>query len=240
MDRGDPMTDAEAWRAYPTLRWVYDRLQLAQALQYECGPAGTLPPRAGIWFVKPIINLNGMSVDAYAREYDGGPSYPLRPGSFWMPRFTGRHLSLDLRRERNGWQIEFAVECIYRNGRPYEWRRVTDRPRLPVLVAPGATDISWLNVELLGSHVIEVHLRRNHDFDAMPEALSAFPVWEGQPVPEDMVPDLEDPDGLLVPRRLGFVYRVKKRFPLTYHPGTREVGPAAPAVTTHRRTNDMT
>ena len=88
--------------------------------------------------------------------------------------------------------------------------------------------------------MIEVHLRRNHDFDAMPEALSAFPVWEGEPVPEDMVPDPEDADGLLVPRRLGFVYRVKKPFPLTYHPGAREVGPTALAVTTHRRTNDMT
>ena len=181
------MTDAEAWQAYPALRWVYDRLQLAQALHYECGPAGTLPPRAGIWFVKPIINLNGMGVDAHARNYDGGPSYPIRPGNFWMPRFIGRHLSLDLRRERNEWQIESAIECIYRNGRPHEWRRVTDRPRLPVL--------------------IEMHLRRNHDFDAMPATYSAFPVWEGEPVPEDMVPDLEDADGFLVPRRLGFVYR---------------------------------
>jgi hypothetical protein len=201
------MTDAEAWQAYPALRWVYDRLQLAQALHYECGPAGTLPPRAGIWFVEPIINLNGMGVDAHARNYDGGPSYPIRPGNFWMPRFIGRHLSLDLRRERNEWQIESAIECIYRNGRPHEWRRVTDRPRLPVLVSPGAADISWLNVELLGSNVIEMHLRRNHDFDAMPAAHSAFPVWEGEPVPEDMVPDLEDADGFLVPRRLGFVFR---------------------------------
>ena len=40
------MTDAEAWEAHPKLRWIYDRLRLSQMLGYECGPAGTLPPRA--------------------------------------------------------------------------------------------------------------------------------------------------------------------------------------------------
>jgi hypothetical protein len=203
--------DGELWQAYPKLRWVYDRLQLSQVLEYECGPAGTLPPRPGIWFVKPIINLNGMGVDACAQTYDGGQGFPIRPGSFWMPRFTGRHLSLDLKRFPNQWEVQFAVECIYRNNRPYEWRRVKDRPKLPVLISPDATDIPWLNVEMIGSNVIEVHLRRNHDFDVMPDAYSAFPIWEGEPVPADMVPDPEDADGFLVPRRLGFVYRSEER-----------------------------
>jgi hypothetical protein len=45
------------------------------------------------------------------------------------------------------------------------------------------------------------------DFDAMPEASSVFPVWDGEPVPADMVADPEDADGFLVPMRLGFVCR---------------------------------
>ena len=208
--------DAEAWQAHPNLRWIYDRLQLSLALGYECGPAGTLPSRPGIWFVKPIINLNGMGVDAHAQAYDGGAGFPVRPGSFWMPRFTGRHLSLDLKRARNAWQVEFAVECIYRNDRPHEWWRVKDRPALPVLIPPDATAMSWLNVEMIGSNVIEVHLRRNHDFDAMPEACSAFPIWEGEPVPHDMISNPEDADGFLAPRRLGFVYRIKENWPTMY------------------------
>lgn len=216
--------DGEAWQAHPNLRWIYDRLQLSQALEYECGPAGTLPPRPGPWFVKPIINLNGMGVDAHAQIYDGGTHFPVRPGGFWMPRFTGRHLSLDLKRGPNAWQVEFAVECIYRNNRPHEWRKVKDRPALPVLVPPDATDISWLNVEMIGGKVIEVHLRRNHDFDAMPEACSAFPVWEGEPVPQDMIPNLEDADGFLVPRRLGFVYRIKGNWSRTCR--SPSVGPS--------------
>jgi hypothetical protein len=201
------MTDAEAWQCYPQLRWLYDRLQLSQALEYECGPAGTLPPRPGIWFVKPIINLNGMGVGAYAQHYDGGPGFRVRPGSFWMPHFTGRHLSIDLKRASSGWDFGLTVECIYRNNRPFEWRKVTDVPELPDIVAIDGTDIPWLNVELIGSNVIEIHLRRNHDFDAMPEASSVFPVWDGEPVPADMVADPEDADGFLVPKRLGFVYR---------------------------------
>ena len=202
----DAVTDAEAWQRYPHLRWLYDRLQLSLALGYECGPAGTLPPRPGAWFVKPIINLNGMGVGAYARHYDGGPIFPVRPGSFWMPYFTGRHLSIDFMRTPAGWEFELTVECIYRNNRPYEWRKV-DAPELPDLSIIDAIDIACVNIELIGSRLIEVHLRRNHDFDAMPEASSAFPVWEGEPVPADMLADPEDADGFLAPRRLGFVYR---------------------------------
>ena len=122
--------DGEAWQAHPGLRWLYDRLQLSQALAYECGPAGTLPPRPGIWFVKPIINLNGMGVDAYAQAYDGGPGFPVRPGSFWMPRFTGRHLSLDPKTlaRTDGRSNRRRVHLP--QTRPYEWRRVEDRPAL--------------------------------------------------------------------------------------------------------------
>lgn len=205
------MTDAEAWQCYPQLRWLYDRLQLSLALKYECGAAGTLPPRPGIWFVKPIINLNGMGVGAHAQHYDGSPAFPVRPGSFWMPQFTGRHLSIDLKHASSGWDFGLTVECIYRNNRPFEWKKVTDVPELPDIIAIDGTDIPCLNIELIGSNVIEVHLRRNHDFDAMPEASSVFPVWDGELVPADMVADPEDADGFLVPKRLGFIYRREKK-----------------------------
>ena len=201
------LTDAEAWQRYAHLRWLYDQLQLSLALGYECGPAGTLPPRPGIWFVKPIINLNGMGVDAHAQLYDGGPVFPIRPGCFWMPHFIGRHLSLDLERATSGWHFGLTVECIYRNNRPCEWRRITDVPQLPDALAIDRIDVPCLNIELIGDHVIEAHLRRNHDFDAMPDASSVFPVWDGEPAPADMVTDPEDADGFLVPMRLGFVYR---------------------------------
>src|SRR5262245_8411681 len=103
------LTDAEAWQRYPQLRWLYDRLQLSLALGYECGPAGTLPPRPGTWFVKPIVNLNGMGVDAYAQRYDGGSAFRVRPGSFWMPHFRGRHFSIDLERAASGWRVGLVV-----------------------------------------------------------------------------------------------------------------------------------
>ena len=201
------LSDAEAWQDYPHLRWLYDRLRLSLALGYECGPGGTLPPRAGIWFVKPIINLNGMGVDAHAQRYDGSIVFPIRPGSFWMPCFSGRHVSLDLERTASGWRVALIVECIYRNGRPYEWKRIADAPRLPRALGIEHIDSAHLNVETIGNRVIEVHLRRNHDFDAAPDASSAFPVWDGEPIPADMVADPEDADGFLDPRRLGFVYR---------------------------------
>ena len=224
------MTDGEAWQAYPKLRWVYDRLQLSQMLGYECGPAGTLPPRPGIWFVKPIINLNGMGVDAYAREYTADDVFPIRPGSFWMPRFIGRHFSIDLKRVARGWDVELAVECFYRNQRPYEWRKVSYWPEFPVPISPDGTDLAYLNLELIGNNVIEAHLRRNCDFDAMPEANAAFPVWEGDPVPPDMVPDPEDADGFLVPGRLGFVYRCEEARSEPSLPAARVAHATAPSL----------
>jgi hypothetical protein len=202
------MTDAEAWQAWPKLRWVYDRLQLSQTLGYECGPAGTLPPRAGTWFVKPVINLNGMGVGCQVRTYDGGAVFPVPPGSFWMPHFTGRHLSVDLRRMTQGWDVVLAVECFSRNSRPFEWRKVEYRLAFSLPFSANGADIPYLNVETIGGNIIEIHLRRNRDFDANPRASSAFPVWDGDPVPEDMVSDPEDADGFLKPRRLGFVYRM--------------------------------
>jgi hypothetical protein len=216
------MTDAEAWQRYPQLRWLYDRLQLSLPLEYECGPAGTLRPRPGIWFVKPMINLNGMGVGAYAQQYDGGCAFPIRPGSFWMPHFTGRHLSIDLKRASPGWDFGLTVECIYRNNRPFEWRKGTDEPELPEIIATVEADIPCLNIEMIGNNVIEVHLRRNHDFDAMPEASSVFPVWDGDVVPADMVADQEDADGFLAPMRLGFVHRREESTPssLTMSRGT--------------------
>ena len=200
-------TDAEAWMHYPHLRWLYDRLQLSLALGYECGPAGTLPPRPDIWFVKPIVNLNGMGVGAHALRYDGSDTFRIRPGSFWMPYFTGRHLSIDLERVKSGWRFGLTVECICRDGRPHEWQRVTDAPHLPDMLPIHAIDVPYINVELIGNRVIEVHLRRNHDFDAVPDAFSALPIWDGDSVPADMIADPEDADGFLVPKRLGFVYR---------------------------------
>jgi hypothetical protein len=127
-----------------------------------------------------------------------------------MPHFSGRHLSLDFKRSGYAWTVELAVECLYRNNRPCEWRKVSDWPEFPIPISSDATDLTHLNIELIGSSVIEVHLRRNCDFDAMQEASAACPVWEGDVVPPDMVPDPEDADGFLVPRRLGFVYRCEE------------------------------
>ena len=81
---------------------------------------------------------------------------------------------------------------------------VSSKTSTPNRLRVDGTDIPCFNIELIGSNVIEVHLRRNHDFDVMPEASSAFQVWDGEPVPPDMVVDAEDADGFLVPKRLGF------------------------------------
>lgn len=55
------LTDIEAYPQYPWARWVYNKLLLSHALQYECAPHGINPTTFPV-FSKPIMNLEGMAL----------------------------------------------------------------------------------------------------------------------------------------------------------------------------------
>jgi hypothetical protein len=176
--------DAQAWEAYPADRWVYNRLELAQRSGYPCGPAGTEPPgeRRDGWWMKPIINLDGMGLGS--RPY----KFPVSPGYFWMPRFRGEHLSLDFERLACGrWASILAVEAVYdMRGRIGLWKRLpleaSDQPYIRREIPEVLREVRapFVNVETIGGNVIEAHLRRNPDFDGHDwERLTV--VWRDDP-----------------------------------------------------------
>lgn len=198
------ISDVDAWTTHPEDRWVYNRLQLAERLGYPCGPAGLPFPSSGEWWAKPVINLTGMAKGSHAvsRIED------VRPGEFWMPRFVGPQYSVDYVREGTTWRQISALQMIPReDGRPLVWIRVTNTPDLPALFDT-LQHTAFLNVEYIGPHAIEAHLRHGYDFVPDQEALAAVVVWEDRPVlppggvgfvPDEAVSD----DGLT---RLGFYY----------------------------------
>ncbi|MCA3129190.1 MAG: hypothetical protein IOD10_20050 [Rhodocyclaceae bacterium] len=186
MEQAVIRTDAEAWAAYPADRWAYNRLELAQREGIECGPAGIDPwgdPKdwSRLWWMKPIINLDGMGLGS--RPYQ----FPVPPGHFWMPRFMGEHLSLDFERIEDQWRCILAVRAMYdERGRIVQWSRLPleDCPnpyaRREVPAALRAVKAPVVNIETIGGHLIEAHLRPNpdwcgHDWDCL------MVVWDDDP-----------------------------------------------------------
>lgn len=197
--------DERAWQAYPEDRWVYNRLELAQSQGYPCGPAGTIPPGSpSSWWMKPIINLDGMGLGSQPYRF------PVPPGYFWMPWFTGEHLSLDFEFTAGVWTCVLAVRARYSDhGRVAWWERVSTEHR----VMPSAleqVDSEVVNVETIGGNLIEAHLRRNPDFYGRGWDCLAV-VWmddhrlaEAQAHP-DFIYAPEDCDGQLGVPRMGFI-----------------------------------
>jgi len=160
-----PTEDADAWRWYPTYRFVYDKLAVALSQGLSAGPHG-VPPLHFPVFSKPIINLKGMGVGSrvLASAHDYETYYA--PGHFWMPLLEGRHVSSDL-----------AVV----DGVPRWWRHVTGKPAgegtfdywtIHAEPDPGieahcgdwvrehlAGYTGMLNLETISGTIIEVHLR---------------------------------------------------------------------------------
>lgn len=209
-----PYTDAEAWEMFPRDRWVYNKLLLHEKLGYPCGPAGICPPEAGEWFVKPIYNLNGMGVGVRRQLTDHNGDLLIPPGTFWSPVRKGHQTSVDYlwSDEKDCWISVLAVIPHFRyDGLVDRWEVVYGRGYGRRLELPfHLADCKHINVESIGPHIVELHLRWNPDFRNVPEDVKeALVVWEGdeRPVGGTWRSAPEDADGFLPRRRVGFVYR---------------------------------
>jgi hypothetical protein len=190
-------TDIEAYAAYPTDRHLYNKLALSRILGYRCG-TGVIPC-SGTWVVRPIINLEGMGLDAVIQHYEAGDRIP--EGMFYSEVFTGRHITIDYVREGGVWMQTHTFEGFNTPDNLIQfsrWTRVFYPYRLPILLQ--SVQANHINIEIIGGKIIEVHLRGNSD----PVMYEDFwPIWsERQPRPKMSyvrIPDKEDHIG-----RLGF------------------------------------
>lgn len=190
----------EDWEAYCEMeledQWVYNKLELGRRLGHLCGPAGTDVPQPGNYIVKPIFNFQGMGRGAEVR-YLNKSTDSLPPGTFWVERFQGDHVSIDFR--------EGVVNKIVQ-GYPrspdftkfVKWRRIDALPNIKSwkYISHIINKYVEVNIETIGGHIIEVHNRPNPDFLGH-FYQTLYPVYKGERLHTHF---LSRPDG----DRLGF------------------------------------
>lgn len=189
------MTDEQAWfNTNPRDLWIFDKLILAKRLGYTCGPKGVDVPRPGIYIVRPITNINGMGLGVQKRWIDDSTD-DLPDGSFWCEVFKGRHISVDYYK---GVQ-SVTVEGFYRaDGKFEKWVKVSDKIPLPNIITKLNKFYEYINIEMIDSKIIEVHLRLNPDFEGHNSDV-LYPVWKGDNF-DSTRKFISRPDG----ERLGF------------------------------------
>jgi hypothetical protein len=165
-----PQTDKDAWLAYPEHHHIFNKLWLADILNYTCGPCGVPIPRQGKYIVRPIYNLDGMSLGAKTKFLNyGDESTP--PGYFWCEFFEGNHYSVDFCRDtKSKWNPVLVVQGEKINNYKFiSWCKVYDKDFvLPKILADEFdtnTLLTTINVEYIGDKIIEIHLRSNPDFN---------------------------------------------------------------------------
>lgn len=214
-----PRYDEEAWNSYPGLRHLFNKLELALKLEYNAGPSLVPVPKSGRYIIRPIYNLGGMGSYAHIAELKKGETVNI-PGSFWCEEFKGRHISIEYARHKQEIFPQWACEGFRSGSELFRFSKWVKLEELPQVEIPAwlERDLShaWhSNIEFIGDKIIEVHLRRMHDFPA--GAKEIIPIWDDQDITEQHITwsdagytftEAEDSnDGNLPAKRLGFYYR---------------------------------
>ena len=187
--------DFEAWEAYPKHRWVFNKLELSQKLGYECGPACVPIEHSGMYMVRPIYNLYGMSVSAkfvyLSREdkHDMEDHKFIPPGHFWCEQFEGDHYSIDYRYVYDGkggihshWEPFNTIVGEKDALKFTKWTKVANKYiDLPSWIEV-FQDCGFINIEFIGNKIIEIHLRTGNDIvEDDPIDTVIIPVWKDTP-----------------------------------------------------------
>lgn len=174
------MNDIDCWNSVdPQDLWVTDKLLLAKRLGYLCGPAGMPPPREDDYIVRPCVNYRMMGRGAQVMRLSPTNHDCVPDGYFWCEKFEGRHLSFDY---NNGLQV-LAVEGFREDPKRLDrfsrWKKVNDLFFVPTILNPIISLYPWVNLEVIGDNVIEVHFRYNDDFRGH-ESNEIVTVWRDE------------------------------------------------------------
>ncbi|WP_022951987.1 hypothetical protein [Leucothrix mucor] len=187
------VNDANVWRLNPAHRHVYNKLHVALSQGLIAAPSGVSPIAMGLepehaCFVKPITNLGGMSLNSFATTAQALTDATINgtentasnsaAGSFWCEFLSGTQTSTDvlvLNGEPQWYGHTKAADQRDKN-RPIYWLIGADcqdsEAHIETFIRRELADYTGLcNVEMIGSHIIEVHLRgSNAFFDYYPDA----------------------------------------------------------------------
>lgn len=169
----------QVWKVIdPNDIWVLDKLILSRKLGYTCGPVGLDVPEAGYYIVRPCVNMLGLGLGA-KRVWIEKDTCHLPVGHFWCEWFTGRHLSIDYYNQSQMLCVE-GKKSEDTFTRWNEWIRNDIKISFPQILNDISQRHPWINCEYIDGKLIEVHLRRNEDFDG--NINHFIPVWEGESI----------------------------------------------------------
>ena len=173
------ISDRDVYDACPAQwLWIYDKLVVARRQGIMAAPAGISVPRPGEYIIRPITNIRMMGRGASRQWLDPNDDDLVPDGFFWSEILQGPHLSVDYHWGQQKLTVQGFRENTARLDRFSRWCRVdADRP-LPAMLHDLKYYQEWINVEYIGDHVIEIHLRYNDDF-ANHDANEIVPVWKG-------------------------------------------------------------
>ena len=177
----DFRNDDEVWQQIPWKHlWVYDKLILSKKLGYLCGPSGITVPTPDEYVVRPITNLQMMSVGASIQRLEPGDH--VEPGYFWCQKFTGEHITVDYFYGKQ----ETTAKGFPRKGRLDrfdKWELIDREIPFPEKLDDLWNWMPWINIEMIGGNVIEVHFRYNDDFRNH-NGKVIYPVWKDEDLPQ--------------------------------------------------------
>ena len=174
------MNDIDCWnKVDPADLWVTDKMLLAKRLGYYCGPAGLIPEREDNYIVRPCVNYRMMSRGASVMRLGPGLEDTVPDGYFWCEMFSGRHLSFDFNYGTQVLSVEGFRHDPNRLDRFSKWTKVDELFFVPVCLQSIVHKYEWVNLEVIGDYVIEVHFRYNDDF-ACHGSSTIIPVWNDE------------------------------------------------------------
>ena len=174
-------SEDEVWNTIdPEHIWVMDKLILSRKLGYSCGPTGMDVPKPNWYIVRPCINAMGLGLGAEKVWLEKDTTH-LPLGHFWCEWFEGDHYSIDF---LPGWGTKVITVKGFKNPNTFtkwdKWIKVENKKEhvIPRILYPTILQYDTINLEFIEDKLIEVHFRRNEDFDG---GITEFiPVWEGQ------------------------------------------------------------
>ena len=173
------MEDFQAWQQYPYLRTWFNKLYLAEFMGYRCGPGGVPPQVSGYYCVRPIYNLDGMSVGARKQWIEAGDRTGVEPGYFWCEWFDGDQYSITYKTDS---LYEYEQKSCYKAVRDVDqlfrfklWTRCDRQIPMPFRIEESLmfSDSEIVNIEMIDDKVIELHFRDTPD----PDYNELIPVW---------------------------------------------------------------
>lgn len=169
-------TDDEEWDLiHPYDLWAYNKLQVSRILGYQCGPSGTTVPKSDFYIVRPCMNIRGMGLNAKIMWLDG-PTKDLHPAEFWCEVFSGEHLSVDFYKKECDLVVKGTRDAKNPLYKWDKWEKIDKKVEFPPILNNLVGNYDWIQCEFIDGNLIEVHFRRNPNFQYGNNV--AIPIWE--------------------------------------------------------------